>query len=165
MTAPDISHSRLKELLTYDPDTGVWRWLVDRGAVRKNDVAGTYGSKGYRLIWMDGKNYRANRLAVFYMTGEWPLGQVDHENLIKDDNSWNNLRDSTQSENQMNRPVQKNNKLGVKGVMLSNRGKYIARISKDGTLINLGSFITLESARSARDEAAVELHGKFARIK
>lgn len=88
--------------------------------------------------------------------------QVDHWNLNGLDNTRGNLRLATHSQNQANRKVQKNNKLGVKGVV-ENGNKYRARIDVNGKCIHLGLFDTLEQARNAYIEAAKKYHGEFAR--
>ncbi len=98
-----ITHDRLKEILYYDPVLGTFRWIEKIS--RKNvigAIAGGLNPKGYVVIIIQGKSYRANRLAWFYMTGEWPKNLVDHKNRIRNDNTWKNLRDFTSKENSAN---------------------------------------------------------------
>lgn len=112
-----LTQDELKELLHYDPDTGVFTWKVSpTNNVKVGDVAGCRYPEGYIKVHFKGKPYRAHRLAFLYMTGEWPKDQVDHINHIRDDNRWRNLRDVSHQENHRNMTRQKNNTSGVTGV-------------------------------------------------
>jgi hypothetical protein len=94
------------------------------------------------------------------MTGVWPKFWIDHINGERTDNRWLNLRESTRSENQQNRGVNKNNKAGVKGV--SRHGNsWRAVISANGRTIRLGTFTSIEEAEIAYKDASNKLHGKF----
>src|SRR4051812_10516942 len=110
-----LTQERLKELLSYDPLTGVFLWLEDRGGKRAGDVAGCE-KRVYTLISVDDQIYRAHHLAWLYMTGEWPDPFVDHRDLNKHNNIWTNLREATKSQNQANIGLIKSNKSGFKGV-------------------------------------------------
>src|SRR5215813_12141516 len=103
-----LTHERLKELLSYDPKTGLFIWN-SRGA-----VAGTTDQEGYIQIHLDGKKYRAHRLAYLYMTGEMPTQILDHINRVRSDNRWGNLRPVTDRFNYYNCSDYSNNKSGVK---------------------------------------------------
>lgn len=148
-----LTQSRLKELVRYDPELGIFIWLVYR---KKTDGIGSRADKfeqrGYRYISVDNKQYLAHRVAWFYMTGEWPKDQIDHINNIRNDNRWVNLRESTNSENLRNTKAR--NKLGAKGVYPAPNNRYKA-------LITLGTFDTIEEAKEAWDKAAKLLHKEF----
>lgn len=159
----ELTQSRLKELLRYDTETGAFTWLVSRGRLaRAGDTAGSLHPNGYAYIKIAGQSYRAHRLAWLYMTGNWPLHEIDHIDGNKAHNIWSNLREATRTQNNANKGIQSNNQLGVKGV---NRrgGRYMARISIAGKLRHLGCFSTQEEAHAAYVSAAVETHGEFAR--
>lgn len=162
-----LTQSRLKELMHYNPDTGVFTRIVrTANCIKVGDVAGSY-SRGYLLIYIERKRYRANRLAFLYMTGSFPAAQTDHINHIRDDNRWVNLRAVTPSENTRNQSRRSNNLSGVNGVgWHQNKGKWHARIRLPNRLIHLGYFATLEEAATARQSANIkygfhENHGGF----
>tara|TARA_R110002126_G_C10195847_1_gene476394 strand:- start:25 stop:531 length:507 start_codon:yes stop_codon:yes gene_type:complete len=129
----EVSQDRLKELLNYDPITGIFT-RIKRSS--NNDVIGkSVGSsdcsKGYLRISIDGVRYKAHRLAYLYMTGDWPLEVVDHINGVKHDNRWCNLRPATLSQNGSNRSVVRN-KLGLRGVSQVSKNTYAVTISVGG---------------------------------
>ncbi len=159
----DLTQEYLKSILFYDPETGLWKWLIDNYRYHAGDEAGSINSKGYVQITINGKKYKAHRLAWLYMTGEWPKVEIDHDNTKRSDNTWENLREAIGTENCYNYPVKATNKLGVKGVYLS-KGRYRAQIQINKTKIFLGSFDTLEEAKTAHDNAANKHQGKFVHI-
>jgi len=108
-----ISQARLKELMHYDPETGVFaRLATHRGPTGTRAPS----NRGYLRIMLDGRRYQLHRLAFLYMTGEWPQDQVDHINRDRADNRWSNLRDVSNKENCKNQGVRKANTSGVTGV-------------------------------------------------
>lgn len=113
MTASSLSHSLLKEILSYDEETGVFAWAKSRGNqyTRKGMIAGSIDSSGHRQIEINGKAYAAHRLAWFYVNGNWPEKQIDHINRVRDDNRILNLRDVDSSANMQNSISTKNGRL------------------------------------------------------
>jgi hypothetical protein len=119
----DLTQARLKELLDYNPDTGIFTRKVSRPGFRVGDVAGSLTERGYIKIGIDGKNYSAHRLAWLYVHGKSPDNCIDHINGVRDDNRISNLRDVTSQENSSTVLARKNQadaisagKTGVKGV-------------------------------------------------
>ncbi|MBZ9888112.1 HNH endonuclease [Mesorhizobium sp. BR1-1-3] len=159
------TQQRLKELFLYDPLTGVFtRRVRTANSVYVGDVAGTTTGDGYTQIKVDGVDYLAHRLAVLYMTGDWPDEDVDHEDLDKSNNVWLNLRPANQSLNNANKPLQSNNKTGFKGVSLHNGGpKYRADVKIEGKKKYLGCFDTADEAHVVYMLAANDLYGSYAR--
>lgn len=158
-----MNYQRLKELLSYDPATGVFRWRVKPSrAVSIDDIAGSVDrTNGYRRIALDGKkNYKAHRLAWLYVTGEWPQGDLDHINLDKDDNRIANLREATGSQNCANQKAKRN---GLKGAYRLGQRWWQAVIVKHGKRFYLGCFATELEAHNVYSEAAKKVHGEFAR--
>ena len=97
-----------------------------------------------------------------------PAGMfTDHISGDGLDNRRKNLRVCTRAENNRNAGLRRNNTSGFKGVTRSTRAKsgWIAQISIEGRLKNLGSFSTKELAYEAYCEACVKYHGEFSRLK
>ena len=89
-------------------------------------------------------------MAFLYVNGSMPVG-VDHKNQIKADNRWRNLRESNQSINAKNMPMNKANTSGINGVSWNKvRRKWVAQISIDGKQFNLGGFNSKKDAATAR---------------
>lgn len=160
MKNESLTQERVRELLDYDPKTGIFIWKVNKsGRARAGDVAGCKNKRGYIQIKIDGKDYRANRLAWFYTYGYWSENQIDHENRIKDDNRLCNLREVSNQCNLRNTSNFSHNSSGVKGIGWHSRDKkWQAYIAVDGKLIHLGLFENFDDAVHARYEKEVELN-------
>jgi hypothetical protein len=159
-----LTQKRLKELLMYDPATGIFRWRVRcSGRDTIDSVAGYTNSDGYWKIDIDYRGYNASRLAWFYVTGRWPKDQIDHINTNRLDNRFENLRQASRNENARNRNVSKNKKSRLPKGVYYNGKYYQAGIRVNGKQLYLGTFRTLALAVIAYAEAAKKLHGKFAR--
>lgn len=154
-----LTHERLKELLIYNPDTGLFIWQDKRGGRWAGRNAGTlHKYKGYRYIDIDGTKYMAHRLAWFFSYKVWPNDQIDHINGIRSDNKLVNLRDISQIENSQNQTrSHKNTKVGFLGVCARGE-KYEARITVNRKQIQLGTFLTVERARDVYLEAKNKYH-------
>jgi hypothetical protein len=96
------------------------------------------------------------------MTREWPKDNVDHRDLDKLNDKWNNLRGATTSQNAMNRRVRSDSKTGLKGVRVE-KGKFTARVKLDGRTYRVSGLRTVEEAIQAREALAIALHEEFAR--
>jgi hypothetical protein len=162
---PLISGKRLRELLSYDPETGLWEWIVPRPGSRKSREAGTLNKvDGYRRIMIDGRLYLAHVLAWFWMTGEWPEDEVDHRDTDRANTRWENLRDATHAQNQWNANKRQDNTSGFKGVSYHRpSGKWWARLGVNGKRHSLGLHDTREAAHAAVVRAGEEFHGEFLR--
>jgi hypothetical protein len=155
-----LTQERLKELLDYDPETGVFtRKVRTTSKIHVGDAAGGLDSKGYLLIRVDGKRYIAHRLAWLYIHGCWPDKDLDHINRIKTDNRIGNLREVTKAQNQWNTSSYKNNTSGYPGVSWHRKDKkWRARISIHGKYMFLGNYATPEAAYVAYMEAKEQIH-------
>lgn len=154
-----ITQTRLKEVVEYDPSTGVFTWKKRLAiCITVGAEAGKNPCKrfGYRQIKIDDVLYKAHRLAWLYMTGQWPE-QIDHINHDRADNRWENLRNVSPQGNSKNKYIRKDNTSGVQGVgWHSDTGKWRARITHNGELIHLGLFNCITSASIARKRAEVK---------
>lgn len=150
---------RLREVLSYDPETGVFIWRIYiNGRAQAGDVAGGV-SVGYARIAIDGVRYKAHRLAWFYVHGIWPVSEIDHINGNKADNRIENMREAVHDKNLQNqRKAHCNNKAGVLGVSLTKRGRYVAMIQSNGVQKYLGSYATSEEASAAYLKEKQEIH-------
>ena len=152
-----ITQSELKKHVHYNPETGVFTWLVgyknkriDRKA---GDIINTVSGIGYISATIKGEYYSAHRLAWFYMHGYWPEC-IDHINHIRSDNRLVNLRETTTQGNGKNQSMRKNNKSGITGVRWSKpHNKWIARIVVNAKEIHLGIFTDKFEAICARKSA------------
>lgn len=157
---------RLRELLDYDPETGVLRWQVSRGRNAKaGSVAGTPNRDGYIHVKVDGVALKAHRIAWAMHNGEWPSAEVeiDHVDMDKANNQIKNLRTASRNENQHNLAVRADNTSGVKGLSFRpNKRLWLGQIMLHGK----------NRSKSSKDRAVVEawliskreeLHEEFAR--
>lgn len=157
---PNLSQESLKELLSYDPMSGVFRWKRNRPRARVGDTAGYLSSGGYMRVQVAGRSYPLHRLAFLYMEGSFPADEVDHINRDRVDNRFSNLRKVEKAANLRNKGVYRNSALGVTGVV--QRGaRYRAYINRDGRRVNLGTFDTLSEARQAYAGAKEILHPEY----
>ena len=165
----DIDAATVRSLLSYDPETGVFRWLSDRksgahGSIthaHAGDVAGSI-VHGYVIIGIGKTLYRAHRLAWLYMTGEWPSLDIDHIDTCRANNAFANLRLATRTMNaENNRRARKNSSSGLAGVYHVPRSPakpWKAQIRSDGKQHYLGCFATCEEAHAAFVAAKRQLH-------
>ncbi|HGX3651658.1 TPA: HNH endonuclease [Escherichia coli] len=157
-----LTQGKLKSLLTYSPETGLFHWLSSKtNSVHAGDRAGWMDEQGYWRITIDGYDYRAHRLAWLYMHGVMPK-IVDHKNRNRSDNRASNLRECNASQNAMNRKVQANNRSGVPGVIWNKREKKWKAFTKsNGKQICLGTYAEIDDAINAREKHCRQLHGEF----
>ena len=153
-------------MLEYNPDAGLFTWRVRRKpCIIPGQIAGTLNKgHGYVIVCIDGRLYKAHRLAWFYMTETWPKADIDHINMIRADNRWSNLREATRAQNKTNEAKRTNNTSGYKGVTWNKRAqRWIAQLQCDGKKMHLGRFATAEDAYIAYVIAAKKAFGEFFR--
>lgn len=159
-----MNAERLRHLLDYDPDTGIFTNRTWRGRASVGAKAGCLNALGYFRICLDYVDYAAHRLAWLHVHGVLPESQIDHINGDRADNRLSNLRLADNAENNRNRPLQKNNTSGFKGVSYDKRRKlWEAAVTKNGVKVTAGYHATAELAYEATIGLREELHGDFAK--
>ena len=159
-----LSQSELKSVVSYEPETGNFYWIISKQGVTIGQIAGSSLKAGYRRILINGYLYQTSHLAFLYMTGSLPSPdrEVDHIDRNPANDSWNNLRLVDRFQNRWNRSIHKNNTSGVKGVRQIHNGKWKAYIRANGKAVHLGYFNTIEEAAIIRREAEQKYYGKYA---
>ena len=134
-----------------------WKWHVAGGS-----GSGTgYARRSIRLFNNKIISFNMHRVVMNPKNNE----QIDHVNGNKFDNRKSNLRICTNTQNQHNVPLRKDNKSGFKGVNWDKKTrKWHTRIRVDGNRFSLGYFNNKEQAALAYNEAALQYHGEFARL-
>lgn len=165
--ASGLTAERVRELLDYDPTTGVFRWRGTRRGVplwKSNEAGCVHTGKNAprRQIHIGGRLFYASRLAWLLMTGHWPGAEVDHINRDQLDDRWDNLREASASQNRVNRD-QPNGSGLPRGVRQSHdkTGHFTARITVKKREYHLGTFRTPEAAHAAYLQAVKATFGDF----
>ena len=155
-----VSAERLRQLLHYDLDTGIFTWIARNSVKSQARIGAVAGMvrRNRRQIGIDRHQYFASRLAVLYVTGEWPKFDVDHIDTNSRNDAWVNLRDVEPSINEHNKiKANKTNKFGMRGVYFSD-GRFRSCIKVNGRKMYFGGFDTPEEAHSAYIEAKRKHH-------
>lgn len=156
-----LTAERLREVLAYDPESGLFTWSARTGgSATKGRAAGTVDERGYLRIGVDRRVYRAHRLVWLYVFGKWPSSEIDHIDGDKSNNRISNLRDVSRQVNQQNlRHPHKRGGSGALGVSKhASTGKWRARIWTNGKNKSLGLFDTKDLASDAYLSAKREHH-------
>lgn len=154
----EVTQTVLMDLFEYNPETGEFI----RKVRKKNPIAGTLDSYGYRQISVHSKLHLAHRLAWMYVYGRWPNGEIDHINGIRSDNRIENLRESSRLDNVRSRKnLSVKNTSGFMGVGWSDAAnKWVARIGFNGKGIHIGVFEDPEEAHKAYLAKKEELYAR-----
>lgn len=152
---------RVRELLDYNVDTGVFTRRVNCSNTKAGAIAGSVHKDGYLQIAIDGRRYLSHRLAWLYVHGRWPCFEIDHINGIRTDNRIVNLRDVPKAVNQQNLKAAPRGKasgapLGVTWYRKSR--KWRAQIAVDGKQMHIGYFDTVSDAHEAYLQRKRQVH-------
>ncbi|MGE8941060.1 HNH endonuclease [Leptospira interrogans] len=156
------TQERLKQLADYDPTTGVFTAKKTRGKSKEGQELGTLRQDGYRAIMIDGKWYKAHRLAWLYVYGAFPDGLLDHRNRDRQDNRIANLREASYVENSVNAEVRSEH-TGIYPVSRNKGTGFQVYVFKNGKNVSLGTFDDLQKAVELRSRVANDLYGEYAK--
>lgn len=164
----ELTPEVVRELLHYDPETGIFTWRARKGCWFKRDrdrIAWNAKHAGRRAgtVWASpntgfkrrhisllGKTRLEHALAWLWMRDEPLPDQIDHRSRDGTDNRWCNLRSSTNAENCRNRSMRQTNRSGVTGVgWYAKCSKWRARCTLDGKTHHLGLFAEMSEAEAA----------------
>ena len=157
-----LTQERLKELFDYQDGQLIRKTNRGRGVDGNRWKVGTIlGSKldyGYYGASVDFKSYKLHRLVWLWHKGYLPKLQIDHIDGNPSNNSIENLREVTPSQNMQNqRKPRANNKLGFQGVYKV-KNRYRAVVTTNGKGKHIGYFSTPEEAHQAYVLAKREVH-------
>ena len=154
-----LTQERLKKVLDYDPETGLFKRKKRKTHYKGCGGVNTYGTI---TIYVEGGQYYAHRLAFLYMEGYFPEDDVIHINGIKTDNRWCNLKTVAHSCAVVFYGRKYTNKSGVAGVHKHKCGKWVAQIIHKDKTNFLGLFTEFKDAVKARHDAEQLLNCKRA---
>ena len=146
-----VEAARLRELLEYDAETGLFRWRVNKSsAARAGDIAGSRHNKEYLCIRIDGVSYLCHRLAWLYAYGVWPIDQLDHVNGRRADNRLCNLRECSNAQNCQNVRSHRDGTSQYIGVSWNTeKRKWMAQLTVNGKRVLRKMFRTEDAAMAA----------------
>lgn len=155
MVAIELSQGQITYVSDEDSDLALIRWAAMKVYEGRQFMAFRNKERPHRGALL------LHRVVLSRMLGRdlKSTEHVDHKDHDTLNNTRNNLRLATPSQNGMNKGRQANNTSGYKGVSWNTRDKcYYAFLQHKC----LGVFHDAELAARAYDQAARELHGEFA---
>ena len=150
----------VKRLFLYQDGNLYWK-VKTNPRVNIGAKAGTFNKNNQRTyIRINKITYGLHRLIFLYHYGWFPT-EVDHIDTCRTNNTIENLREATRSQNQHNKRVQINNTSGVKNVsFLKNR--WVVKLKVKRKQIHIGRFKDFELAELVAIMAREKYHGDFA---
>lgn len=156
----DLTAERLREVLHYDPESGI----VTRLSSKMGKPPKPKKKNRYVSFVVDGVTYQVHALIWLYMTGAWPVALIDHKDMDRRNNCWNNLRLATKSQNGANASKKKSNKSGFKNVFKEAwSGRWKASLMVNRKMISLGRYDCPVAAHFAVIVGTAKYFGEFAR--
>lgn len=165
-----LTQEQLKEQVRYIPETGEFIRLTSRGVSKANSIVNVRAKKeGYIefRVWngLESRKYKAHRLAWLYMTGEFPLLEIDHIDGNRANNKFDNLREVSRSINQRNRELQSNSPSGVLGVTWNKqlfkwqvhfKSKYVKQFDSFWDAVALRKKLEVEDGTFEENHSSIE---------
>jgi hypothetical protein len=154
----NLTHQRLKELVSYDKETGNFFRNVPVANIKAGLVVARPAKNGYVRMHIDGHLYYLHRLAWFYEHNEWPIA-IDHIDGNKQNNKIENLRSATYGQNMQNTSAKTKAASGFKGAYFHPKTKnWQSKIMLDGKTKSLGYYKTPEEAHQAYIDGKNKFH-------
>jgi hypothetical protein len=148
-----LTQDAIREFFEYRDGMLYNRFTRGPKAVKGSDAGSLDRGTGYWRVNINKKGYQLSRLIWIYFSGDIPKGMViDHINRDTQDNRITNLRLSTYTQNEWNKP---------RSGCSFEKGKWRARIKDHGKNVHLGLFDTEAEAIAAYQEYAASLHGEY----
>jgi len=169
MTKELPSPEVLRKLLRYEPETGKLFWrkrAIDTKGWNNRYAykeAGNFSPRGYVTMYVLGISTSAHRVIWAMCKGFWPTEEIDHIDGNRSNNCISNLREANRSQNKCNQGLSTVNKSGRKGVYRAGE-RWRSQITLNGKKKHLGYFETADEAHAAYIEAALKLHGEYAKV-
>jgi hypothetical protein len=161
---PTPTQKRLRELFSYDPDTGFFTRKQKSPRRAAGETLRPKRDDCYLSIAVDGTTFPAHRLVWKYITGEEP-NVIDHINGVKGDNRLSNLRSVDNTQNTWNRSRRTSIESPFVGVFRAAGGlKWKARVLTPEGLVWVGPFTTPDAASEARDQLLLLYRGSHHRL-
>lgn len=160
MPTPDLTAERLREVLSYNQETGDFIWRAVNGRRGRPGIRAGRRAGKYVGITIDGVAHLAHRLAWLYVHNRWPAtGYIDHINGDFCDNRIENLREASNGQNMQNQVrAHANSRSGLLGVSSHKSGRFVASIRRNGKRYYLGIYDTPKEAHARYLQAKREIH-------
>ena len=157
------------DLFEYRDENLYWKERPSNRVDMSKPAGSIDSSRGYRKIMIKGKYYKAHRLIYQMFNEKWDItdtsqdNSIDHADNDKLNNSIDNLRVATNSQNLANTGKYKNNTSGTTGVNWDiATGKWKVRVRVNKKTHSGGYFVNKEDAIAKATKMRDELHGEFA---
>lgn len=158
----DLTVERVRQVLDYDPETGIFTWIVrlSNRACEGHATKGSLDGKGYYRLMIDRRTYQAHRIAWLHAYGVWPTMVIDHIDRDPANNRLSNLRDVSYAVNSTNCSPSHGGHArdtDARGcTFVARTQRWQAQISINGVNKYLGYFKELADARAAYKRAKLE---------
>ena len=151
------------KLFLYKNGKLFWKSKLNQfSRVKIGSETGYLASDGYIRTKIKQKLY-GNHQIIFLMFNGYIPEQVDHINRDRLDNRIENLRAATNSQNQHNKSIAKNNTSGIQGVTWNkNAKKWYVQLMFKKKQMYFGAYKDLELAELVISEVRKKYHGDFA---
>ena len=139
-------------------------WIKPKQKRKVGGIAGCKQKNGYWVLKFNYKQYQCHRV-VFKLHNKINIQhtEIDHEDKNPSNNTIENLRIASSSQQNCNTGIPRNNTSGIKGVYFHKKtNKWKAQIMVNGKNYHLGLFDCKYEAEKVAIKAREELHKEFA---